>query len=220
MELTVYGIPTEVKKIGFISSYKPGGSIGPGDTTEDVYAAEDGRKFVEVYITSSWREYDEAKDGPIWTEDLWQFVLKNTPKKTISVGKPAVLRLVPGLNLDNPIVVMFDSEEDAVLYWKTDDAFDGQMNPGDGYNHLYLDGKIDVTWFSHIDIKNMNHEQLQNFVDKKYGDWALRKGWLKLDDAAYRFACGDDAADRLYCEWVEETLGIKHDNTFFDEDCP
>lgn len=220
MKLTVYGIPTEVERIGFISPTKPGEPMGPGYIADDVYTAVDGRKFVEVYVTSSWREYDESKDGPIWNEDLWQFVLKNTPKKTVAVNKPAVLRLVPGLNLDNPIVVTFDSEEDATLYWKTDDVFDGQMNPGDGYNDLHLNGKIDVTWFCHVDIKHMNHEQLQHFVDKQYAEWALGNNWVRLDDCAYRFVCGDADADRLYCEWVEETLGIKHDDIFFDEDCP
>lgn len=211
MKLNVYGVPTEVERIGFTSTHRPGEPIGPGDTNNDVYVDADGRKFVEVHITTSWREYDESKDGPIWTEDLWEFVLKNTPKKTLSVGGPAVLRLVPGMNNDNPIVVVFDNEEDAMSYWKTDDVFDGQPDPSEGYNHLHLDGDVNVTWFAHVDVKHMSHEKLQDFIDERYAGWALTNNWLKLDENAYRFVCGDDDADERYCEWVEETLGIKQD---------
>lgn len=74
MVLMVYGKPVEVNYIGFIASFGPNDEVDIGDTTDDVYAAADGRKFVEVYITTSWREYDAEKDGPIWTEETWKAV--------------------------------------------------------------------------------------------------------------------------------------------------
>lgn len=139
-------------------------------------------------------------------------VVRGIPEKTIAVGKPAVLRLVPGLNNDNPIVVTFDSDDDAMLYWKADDVFDGLLlDSGEGYNHLHLDGKIDITSFSHVDIKHMTHEQVQDFADRIYRNWAMGNNWLRLDESTYRLVCGDEYYDKLYCKWVEKTLGILHD---------
>jgi len=71
MVLMVYGKPVEVHYVGFVASFGQNDEADIGDTKDDVYAAADGRKFVEVYITTSWREYDAEKDGPIWTEDTW-----------------------------------------------------------------------------------------------------------------------------------------------------
>ena len=74
MVLMVYGKPVEVHYVGFIASFGPNDEADIGDTTDDVYATADGKKFVEVYIATSWREYDAEKDGPIWTEDTWNAV--------------------------------------------------------------------------------------------------------------------------------------------------
>lgn len=72
MKLSVYGETIEVKRIGFVANFKPGEDPGPGGVTDDVWEAEDGRKFVEVYITQKWREYDKERFGTIWTEETWE----------------------------------------------------------------------------------------------------------------------------------------------------
>jgi hypothetical protein len=74
--LTVNSNKVHVKYIGFATHKMPGEPWDEGDIYEDVYKSEDGRMFVQLYITEKWDAYDQNKHGRIWTRPEWDEVNK------------------------------------------------------------------------------------------------------------------------------------------------
>ena len=118
--------------------------------------------------------------------------------KNIFLHKPSVLRLVPGLNNDNPVVTVFECEEDATAFWKADDEMDNLYDLGSGFNHLYINGEIKVDYFENVTIRYWSHSDLQNYLDLLYANWCLNNNWQKLDREAGLYVCGDDLFDEEY----------------------
>lgn len=140
-------------------------------------------------------DISKEAEETLWIQKMAEKYNCNDEEYAPFIGKPCVLRLIPGLNDDNPVVTVFDSEEDATTFWKTDDEMENTYEFGAGYNHLHIDGKIKVEYFESVTIRHWSHNDLQNYIDKFYADWCLQNNWLKTDEEAELFVCGDDIFD-------------------------
>lgn len=87
---------------------------------------------------------------------------------------PCVLRLLPGWNNDNPIIVLFDDPEDALTYWHENMYDDDMDGTEEGYNHLHIDDEVEVGHFNHVDIKHVSHDDLLKFIKRGEEHW-MRK---------------------------------------------
>lgn len=115
--------------------------------------------------------------------------------KNITFSKPSVLRMVPGLYEDTPVVVLFDSYEDAHTYWLADDS----VGP-DGYNWIF-DANIIVPIyrFDKINVVTATHEQVVAFVERTEQRWR--------DEVCYRYPTEEEKHER-YIQWLEDTGNI------------
>ena len=71
-----------------------------------------------------------------------------------------------------------------------------------------LHDQLEEAWRAEINEKYRNTYSEPRNTDEEYADWALTNNWLKLDDAAYFFVCGEMPDDRQYKEWIETQLAI------------
>ena len=122
----------------------------------------------------------------------------------LSFNKPCVLRLTPGKENDAAIITVFDVEEDATAFWKADDELMSSYEPASGYNHLHLDGEINIEYFEHIVVRYWSHNDLQKYLDELCADWCLKNNWFKRDREAALFVCGDSMFDEEYLFDEEE----------------
>ena len=103
--------------------------------------------------------------------------------KTLFLDKPCVLRLLPDIDGNCPTITVFDSEEDAILFWK--EEF-GTVDPIEGgYNDLHRNGKVNIEYFDSVNIRHWSHNDLQDFLDKCYKHWIekLYADWcIKVND--------------------------------------
>lgn len=67
--LSVNGEQVKVKYIGFTADYNPGEDPGFGGIHNDVWASDDGRKFIHLIVSETWAEYDFEKHGAIVLEE-------------------------------------------------------------------------------------------------------------------------------------------------------
>lgn len=112
--LKVHGKTMVARYIGFVATCKPGDMLDLGDTLDDVWMSEDGRKFVEVYVNQSWKEYDSEVDGPIWTDDLWDIasIINSETTNASDLAYWAwILQNKAALQDDQPIIDAFGAIE-------------------------------------------------------------------------------------------------------------